>query len=45
MNDNLDIYYLSGYDILKKMITNLKFEKNIRSKILNLKNTVRTLYF
>lgn len=30
MNDNLDIYYLSGYDILKKMITNLKFEKNIR---------------
>lgn len=32
MNDNLDIYYLSGYDILKKMITNLKFEKNIRVK-------------
>ena len=27
MNDNLDIYYLSGYDILKKMISNLKFEK------------------
>lgn len=32
MNDNLDIYYLSEYDILKKMITNLKFEKNIRVK-------------
>lgn len=32
MNDNLDIYHLYRYDILKKMITNLKFEKNIRVK-------------
>ena len=32
MNDNLDIYYLSGYDILKKMITNLKFEKKYKGQ-------------